>query len=72
MILIKSGQEQGVEEYPISIRVESESYDLFPDVAIPNTLLTPYVLDSIRQYEGAAVCLEDGVTGEVVTYDQVS
>ena len=42
-----------------------------PDVAIPHSLLTPYVLDSIRQYEGAAVCLEDGVTGEVVTYDQV-
>ena len=45
---------------------------MFPDVAIPHSLLTPYVLDSIQKYEGAAVCLEDGVTGEVVTYDQVS
>ena len=44
---------------------------MFSDVAIPPSLLTPYVLDSIRQYKGAAVCLEDGVTGEVVTYDQV-
>jgi len=42
----------------------------YPEVEVPKSLLTPYILDKIKSF-GSKECLEDGVTGETITFDQL-
>ena len=40
------------------------------EVEVPRSLLTPYILDQIKKF-GSQECLEDGITGESFTFDQL-
>ena len=41
-----------------------------PDVVIPGGQITSFIADKLGQYRGA-VAMEDGITGNTITYDQL-
>ena len=41
-----------------------------PDVVIPGGQITSFIADKLGEYRGA-VAMEDGITGNTITYDQL-